>query len=180
MPKEFNAHQLDVNAFAEAGATLSGQDRVGAHERLLQETDGRGADQPIDWTVRGESRNPTHVQPQPWLHLTASTVLSLSCQRCLGPVDTPVEVDRWFRFVADEATAQAQDEVSEEDVLALDREFDLLALVEDELLMAMPLVPRHDNCPEPVRLSAGEDTLPPEADRANPFAALGRLKSGGH
>jgi uncharacterized protein len=33
--------------------------------------------------------------------------------------------DRWFRFVADEATAEAEDEESEEDLLVVSRDFDL-------------------------------------------------------
>jgi len=50
-------------------------------------------------------------------------------------------VDRDFRFVPDEATAMAEDDEAEEDLLVLSGEFDLLALVEDELLMDLPLVP---------------------------------------
>ncbi len=45
---------------------------------------------------------------------------------------------RSFRFVADEATAEALDEECDEDLLALSREFDLRELIEDELLMACP------------------------------------------
>jgi len=178
MSKEFIAQQLDVLALAQAGATLSGQGRVLAFERLLAETAGQGGDHLVTWSARGELRNASHVHTQPWLHLRASAVLALACQRCLGPVDTPVEVDRWLRFVADEATAQAQDDVSEEDVLALTRELDLLALVEDEIIMEMPLVPFHATCPEPVRLSVGEESLPEEGVKPHPFAALHRLKSG--
>jgi uncharacterized protein len=179
MTKEFNPQQLDVEAFAQAGATLHGEGRVGAYERLLAETGGHGADHCVTWSAGGEQRVVGHVQAQPWLHLRARATLALACQRCLDPVDTPVEVDRWFRFVEDEATAQAQDEESEEDVLAISHELDLLALVEDELLMEMPLVPRHESCPEPVRLRAGDDELPDEGGLPHPFAALGRLKSGG-
>lgn len=178
MPKEFNPQQLDVMALAEAGATLSGHGQVAAFERLLAETAGHGAGHAVTWSARGELRHASHAQPQAWLHLRASALLALACQRCLGPVDTPVEVDRSFRFVEDEATAQAQDDISEEDVLVLTRELDLPALVEDELILEMPLVPRHETCPEPVRLSAGEESLPADA-QPHPFAVLGRLKPGG-
>jgi uncharacterized metal-binding protein YceD (DUF177 family) len=75
----------------------------------------------------------------------------MECQRCLTPVDVPLAVERSFRFVADEATAEALDDESEEDLLALSREFDLRELIEDELLMALPVVPRHDECPRPCR-----------------------------
>jgi len=71
MPKEFNAPSLDVKAFAEAGAQLSGSATLGGFERLLGETEGRGEDRPLAWSARGELRNPHHVQPDVWLHLPA-------------------------------------------------------------------------------------------------------------
>jgi uncharacterized protein len=96
----------------------------------------------------------------------------------LGPVQTLVEVDTWLRFVSDEAQAAALDAELEEDVLALEREQDALELVEDELLLALPLVPRHEECPQPLPLPA--EDLDDEADAApakpNPFAALAQLK----
>ena len=178
MPKEFIAQRLDVKAFAEEAGQLSGADTVGAFERLMAETEGRGADQPLAWSAHGELLNPRQVQPEVWLHLQADTVLSLTCQRCLAPVDVPVSVDRSFRFVADETTAESEDEEAEEDVLALSRTFDLPGLIEDELLMELPLVPQHDVCPEPVKFSAQDADFQEEAERPNPFAALARLKGG--
>lgn len=177
MPKEFIAQRLDVKTFAEDEARLSGTDTVGAHERLMAETEGRGADRPLAWSARGETRNPHHVQPEVWLHLQADTVLSLTCQRCLAPVDVPVSVDRSFRFVADETTAETQDDESEEDLLVLSRAFDLPSLVEDEVLMEMPLVPQHEDCPGPVKLSVQDADFQEEAERPNPFAALAGLKA---
>ena len=55
------------------------------------------------------------------LFLHADTVLPMTCQRCLRPVDQAVRVDRSFRFVADEATAVALDaELDDADVLVAD------------------------------------------------------------
>lgn len=179
MPKEFHARALDVKAFAEAGAELSGSAPLGTFERLLAETAGRGADRSLAWTARGELRNPLHVQPDVWLHLQAQGVLPLTCQRCLGPVDVTVAVDRSFRFVADEATAQAQDDACEEDLLVTSRSFELPALLEDEFLMELPLVPLHATCPEPVRLSAEDPGFEHESPQENPFAVLARLKDSG-
>jgi uncharacterized protein len=91
----------------------------------------------------------------------------------------PVQVQRSFRFVADEATAAAEDDTAEEDLLALSRSFDVLELVEDELLMEMPVAPRHDVCPEDVKMSVADpDFESAAAERENPFAVLGRLKQG--
>ena len=92
-------------------------------------------------------------------------------------VDVPLEVDRAFRFVADEATAEALDDESEEDLLALSREFDLHELIEDELLMSLPVVPKHDECPSAVPLASSDDDFEEaNAEKPNPFAALTDLR----
>jgi uncharacterized protein len=91
----------------------------------------------------------------------------------------PLAVDRSFRFVADEDMAAAQDELAEEDVLALSRSFDLVELVEDELLMEMPLAPMHEVCPEPVKLSVQDENFDEGGGRReSAFDALTRLKMG--
>ena len=156
MSKEFAAHRLDVKAFAEDGAHLHGEEPLRKFERLMAETGGRGAGSAVHWSARGELRNPRHVHPEIWLHLQSNAILPLTCQRCLLPVDVPIAVDRSFRFAPDEGAAAAQDEQSEEDVLALSRHLDLVELVEDELLMELPLVPRHEACPEPLRLAVAD------------------------
>ena len=179
MKKVFDARRLDVKAFAEEAAHLSGEEKLGAHTRLMAETAGRGAEMPLSWSASGELRNPRHLHPEVWLRLQARTVLPLTCQRCLTPVDVPVEVERPFRFVADEAIAMAQDDQSEEDLLALSRSFDLIELIEDELLMDLPVAPRHEVCPVPVkRAVADEDFDAAAPDRENPFALLQRFKPG--
>ncbi|KQT09007.1 YceD family protein [Ramlibacter sp. Leaf400] len=178
MKRQFNAQRLDVQAFAEDAAQLSGQAELRGFARLSEEAGGRGGERPVTWSAQGELLNPRHVHPEVWLHLNASTVLPLTCQRCLEPVDIPLAVDRSFRFVADEQTAAAQDDEAEEDLLALSRAFDLLDLVEDELLMEVPVVPRHETCPAPVRLSAADPDFEEAAPAENPFAALKGLKVG--
>lgn len=179
MSKEFAARRLDVKSFAEDGGVISGQEPLQQHERLMAETEGRGSQVPVTWSANGEMRNPQHVHPEIWLHLKANALLPLTCQRCLAPVEVGVGVDRSFRFVADEDMAAAQDEASEEDVLALSRSFDLVQLVEDELLMELPLAPRHEVCPEPVKLAAADAEFEDAPGRQeNPFAKLGKLKGG--
>jgi uncharacterized protein len=113
----------------------------------------------------------------PWIHLDATVTLPLVCQRCLQPVDTPLQADRWFRFVADEETAALEDEEAEEDVLVSSHDFDLRELVEDELLMDIPFAPVHEVCPAPVPMSAADPDFDAAGqERPNPFAALEALK----
>ncbi|WP_077002567.1 DUF177 domain-containing protein [Variovorax sp. KK3] len=178
MTSEFKPGRLDVRRLAEAGATVSGEEPLDAYARLSAELAAPADGERVRWEAAGVSRDDAAGEPIPWLHLRASVKVPLICQRCLGPVGVPLEVDRWFRFVKDEDTAAAEDEESEEDVLVASRDFDLHALVEDELLMEIPVTPRHERCPEPVKLSAADPEFDAaEAARPNPFAALEKLRS---
>ena len=179
MTKEHSPDRLDVKAFAQAGAHLSGHDTLLKYKRLAEEAQGLHPDLRVDWAADGEVRTTHGVGGQVWLRLKASATLPMTCQRCLHSVDVPLEVEREFRFVADEATAEALDGDSDEDLLALSREFDLHELIEDELLMALPVVPRHEECPTHVPMaSSDEDFESATAERPNPFAALASLRVG--
>jgi uncharacterized protein len=177
MKKEFVARRLDVKSFALAATPLSAQDAVASYERLALEARGVLDGLTVNWTARGELRAAAGGADEVWLHLQAQTRLPLMCQRCMTPVDTDVSSDRWFRFAADEATAAALDDEAEEDVLVLSSEFDLPALVEDELLMALPLVPRHETCPVEVKLAVADAEFETaSAVKPSPFAALASLR----
>lgn len=168
--------RLDVAAFARAQAELRGEIPATRLERLAQEfPPGAPAEGPVHWTAHGDERTAMGGKPQAWLHLQAAAGVPLTCQRCLQPAVLPLAVDRWFRFVADEVTAISEDDTAEEDVLVLSRHFDLIALIEDELLMAVPLVPMHDACPTELPRSAVEQP-PPSAESSHPFAVLAQLK----
>jgi uncharacterized protein len=55
-----------------------------------------------------------------------------------------------------------------------------LELIEDELLMSMPTTPKHDTCPQPVKLQAVDANFAEEAsEKPNPFAMLQQLKDKG-
>jgi uncharacterized protein len=178
MTREFAPGRLDVNGFAEAGAVISGNDPLRNYKRLRAELVDPADTLMVHWEAVGQSRSGPDGANVPWVHLTADALVPLVCQRCLLPVDVALHVDRWFRFAADEATASAEDEEAEEDVLVASRDFDLHELIEDELLMEIPVTPRHEACPEPTRLSAVDpDFEAAEAERPNPFAVLGALRS---
>lgn len=179
MTKEYSPDRLDVKAFVQASARLDGHDSLLKYERLALEAKGLHPDLRVDWQARGELRPAAGGvgAPQWWLHVAAQGRLPMQCQRCLHTVDVPLETDRWFRFVADEATAEALDDDSEEDLLAISREFSLRELIEDELLMALPAVPMHEQCPAHVPMSAIDEAFEhAEAERPNPFAALAALR----
>lgn len=173
MSTGFDPRRLELLRFAEAGGQLSGTWPAAAFERLA--TDAPLTTE-VAWAARGERRPVTGGTPETWLTLEAQATVRLECQRCLQPLAEALAVQRRFRFVADEAEAERLDEESEDDVLALPPRgrLDLLPLVEDELILALPIVPRHGICPEPLPLPA--DEAADEAPAEHPFAKLAALK----
>jgi uncharacterized protein len=172
--KPVDPQRLDVAQLAADGAELEGQWPLADLSRLAEmHMAGEAPAANVRWQVRGELLPVTGGAAEVWLHLSAQTQLALCCQRCLGPVAEVVQIDKPLRFVADEAQAAALDAELEDDVLALERVLDLRELVEDELLLALPLVPRHEVCPQPLPVPAEE---PQFEQQANPFAALAQLK----
>ena len=180
MTKEHSPDRLDVKAFAQAGAHLSGHDTLLRYQRLAEEARGLHPDLRVDWSADGAIRSTHGLGAEVWLHLKADATVPLICQRCLQPVDVPLQVEREFRFVADEATAEALDDDCEEDLLALRRDFNLRELIEDELLMELPLVPMHEVCPAVVPMaSSDEDFEQAVTEKTNPFAVLAGLRKNG-
>lgn len=169
--------RLDVEAFAKDGDELDGQWPLATLQRLCESAHPEsrlGEAEPVAWQARGELRPVRGDRPQVWLHVSAQARIQLECQRCLQPVDAQLQARRSFQFAPDEATAAEIDAESEDDVLVLTRALDLRELVEDELILALPLVPRHEHCPQPLVAPASVDE--PLEERPNPFAALAALK----
>lgn len=179
MEKKLDPSHLDVVAFARDGASLEGQLPLTAFPRLQDEqVAGDLQAGLVVWRLQGRLEPQSGGADQVWLDLQASVALLMQCQRCLTPVLEAVEAERSFRFVADEATAAALDDEAEEDLLVISRDFDALALVEDELILSLPLVPLHEVCPKTMFMSAVDPEFEAAAAKPNPFGVLAGLKTG--
>ena len=168
----FDPRRLDVAAFARAEGRLAGDWPLAAMPRLLQDAlPPVAADESVVWSAQGAYKPVAGGEAEIRLRLHAQATLQMVCQRCLQPMTVALDVQPSLRFVGDEAQAEALDEDSDEDVLALSPALDLQPLVEDEMILALPLVPRHERCPQPLPMSAGEGEAPRQ-----PFAALVSLR----
>lgn len=177
MKHDYDVRHLNIEAFSKGNGSIAGSESLARFERLLDEAQGAGAQNPVRFGAQGLTRPNGATSEQIWLSLRAEVDLPQTCQRCLSPVDVPVSFEREFRFVASEEVAAVEDEESEEDVLVLSRDFNLLELIEDELLMALPVVPMHEVCPGALKLQAADpDFVEVEQEKPNPFAVLGQLK----
>ena len=177
MKHDYDASHLNIAAFALGQGKLTGNESLVHMERLTTEAQGSIESTVVCYSASGSMRTDGASGEQAWLVLIAEVALPMICQRCLGPVDVTVQFEREFRFVATEEIAEAQDEESEEDLLVLSRDFNLLDLIEDELLMALPVVPKHSICPDAVKLQVADPDFADDVDeKPNPFAVLGQLK----
>lgn len=169
---EWNARSLDTQRFTELAGGIRLQTPLTDLPRVLEVSSDTAAASTVplcDWSLDGQIRG-EGARLQHWMHLQAALSLPQTCQRCLEAMPVAVQVDRRFRFVADEATALAEDDDCEEDLLAMSGEFNAFELLEDELLLAMPLIISHADC-QPPASTALIDDLP------HPFAALAGLKT---
>ncbi len=170
--------RLDVAAFAAADGELKGEWDAAQLRRLHAATLEPAAETGranVSWQVHGERLTLEGAGRHPSVLIEANTEVTLECQRCLQPMRWPMHARRRIFFVAGEDAAAALDAEHEEDVLALVPTLDLQALVEDELLLSLPIVPRHDVCPDPLpRAFVEEEGAVEPGD--SPFAALSVLK----
>ena len=155
---------IDCPSFAREAKSLQGDLPIASLTRTLDLL----ADPAGTLSYRIEGRMGERKRPQ--LILRVEGVLPLSCQRCLGGIAYPLRLENTLEFVADEADlTQEEIEDDSKDFLPAQAEVDVLALIEDEIILGLPSVPRHESC-----------VLPETAKQmpsASPFSALKSLKS---
>lgn len=112
------------------------------------------------------------------LDLTLDAELELLCQRSLEPFRFPLSIRQSLGLIGDESQEAALPGGIEPALVPEDGVLHPRELVEDELILALPVVPvRPDS--EPVEADFGEGQ-PEEEPATNPFAALAALKQGSH
>ncbi|GAB2570441.1 DUF177 domain-containing protein [Dyella jejuensis] len=103
--------------------------------------------------------------------------LWLVCQRTLEPFVMPVTVDSRLGLIRSEREESALPAGCEPLLVAEDDKLGLIDVIEDELLLALPLVPVNPDSelPEEVTRPPAED-VPAQVRSDNPFAVLRELK----
>jgi uncharacterized protein len=99
---------------------------------------------------------------QPSLHLTIKADLVVTCQRCLD--EMAVNLNLSFDYLISNTEISEAEEDDEIDWLEATHEMDVGELIEDELLLALPIAPTHAHDCSKLSTQSG--------DKPNPFAAL--------
>jgi uncharacterized protein len=167
--------RVDVQALAVHGSAIEGRVALADLPRLCDSNDDPAA--PVIWSAQASRPERPEADALVHLHVVAQADVTRHCQRCLEPMPIELRIDRRLRFVRSEEQAARLDAESDDDVLALAPALDMLELIEDELLLELPLVPRHDRCVDLASLGsrALSDAV---AATPNPFQALAGLKRG--
>jgi uncharacterized protein len=141
-------------------------------------------DSSITWSFAPDA-HPVQGRRRWWLKANVS--VSCTCERCLMPVAVALEARRGFEFFktasqADAMTeesmldgAQGAQSLAEIDYLSPEDQMTLMALIEDELLLSLPMAPKHSDCRAPANPVA-EDEPGTRADEPETVKALAGLK----
>jgi len=153
----------------EQGKRLSGRHALAGFERLIAGLPPQ-ADTQVQWSLQGEGT----AAGRRFIEVRAQAEVTLECQRCLQPFVLPLQVDNRLEIVRSPSDLEGDDEEIERIVGSV--RFDVLELIEDELILSLPSVPKHDVCPSAPGVSEPSGEPETDAKRPSPFAALERLK----
>lgn len=132
--------------FAHAAHCWDGTAMVGDFERLAQEFLDPAAKLAFRVCGRRDPRGRAQLQCR------VKGRLLMKCQRCLQPVEVEVDSDRLLYVAGSEAEAERLEATLadvEIEVLVVERNLDLAEVVEDEVLLSLPLIPKHAHCEVP-------------------------------
>ncbi|MBU1425938.1 MAG: DUF177 domain-containing protein [Gammaproteobacteria bacterium] len=152
---------IDSVDFARNGKEIRGEIAVSSLSKLgdmLAKPDGS-----LTYIVRGYREGDSDM-----LEVSLQGSCVLRCQRCLGELEHPVNQVSRLRLLPADRLDEAEDD-DDADAIEAESRLDVLALIEDELLLALPFAPRH---PEGECAPAANDLK----QKASPFAVLAGLK----
>jgi uncharacterized protein len=154
---------IDSLEFAHTGLRMQGEVKVAQLTRLadsLFDTGGK-----LRFSLAGGN----DAEHRPRLNLAVEGEINLRCQRCLGSFAYPVAVESSLLVLTGNAGGETA-EIDDLDGIPADPHTEVRALIEDEVLLAIPIAPRH---PEGLCSAAVKAT---QDSAASPFAVLAKLK----
>ena len=161
---------IDSLDFARNGQQINGEVPIVELPRLLDVLENsQGA---LGYTIRGALDKLGNYL----LDASITGNCRLRCQRCLGAMEHAVRIDTRL-LLRDQASLDALDdnvaggEEEEFDSILADAHLDVLDLLEEEILLSLPIAPKHElgAC----QAAGGENK---HEEEKNPFAALAKLK----
>jgi uncharacterized protein len=131
---------IDSLRFARAASEQRG---VLGMEKLQRLAKMQCSTEGLEYRLRGGKAG----NGEPCLRISVRGSVELLCQRCLAPFPVPIAIDAELQLSESlREISQADDEI---DRVLASRYMDVGQLVEDEVILALPMVPRHETCVHP-------------------------------
>lgn len=162
--------QIDPVRFAEAGREMAGRMALAEMPRLVEALAAAEGAVEVELRFGVDDSGIRHMAGR------LQATVTLVCQRCLEPFDKELDVALRLGLVASEGEAERLP-AGYDPLQVGDGRLFLRDVIEDELLLALPQIARHepDAC-QPVEVVEEPAAEADEAPRENPFAVLARLK----
>lgn len=162
---------VDPRKLVERAATLEGELPIAKMPRLNEQLTSS------DGNVHAKFSFFRDEQKLAVMHVELDAEVSMVCQRCLE--SAKFHVGGEYDYVIIQEGKSIDDLPSGYDALEVGEDpVDLTSLVEDELLLALPIVPVHDpeDCQQPVGYATAPEPSESAEERPNPFSVLAQLK----
>jgi uncharacterized protein len=159
-----NAFLIDAFEYSRHKERREGDVAVSDFSRLTEELADKSGS--VHWSLQGDVDSLGFSQ----LKLSVSGSVQLMCQRCLVPFAFEIVSESKLILAKDEAKADEIDAMLADDtidVIVGSKALNIAELIEDEALLAIPLSPKHDSCPDHAALERLQG-----AKKASPFAVL--------
>jgi DUF177 domain-containing protein len=160
--------RLDLYAAAEAGRVLRGRVELARLVRALPQLESPEGELEVLLEL-GRDEDGTHN-----LAGTVQGKLVLLCQRCLEPMEYPLDVTFRLGLVHSQEQIQGLSD-RYEPLLITGEPASLAEVLTDEVLLALPIVALHSGV-STCRPPAMDYQTPANNQRENPFAVLAQLK----
>jgi len=154
---------IDNIAFAKSHEKLHGDLTLNDCSRLAELlSEQRGNSESVQDQIHFQLEGHINSARQPQLLLAIQADLTVTCQRCLEPM--PLTIDLEYKYLISNVESDDLDENDDIDLQEPNANMDLVALIEDEIIMALPIAPTHTEDCGPQVTQSGE--------KPNPFAVL--------
>jgi uncharacterized protein len=147
--------------------------------RVAEEASTVIAGDGFEWQLETHFEDSPGGEPRQILELGLSGRLHLICQRCFQDCAVDLAEKRRFVMVASEEEADNYPMEDEgQDPLVASQHFNLLETIEDEVLLSLPLIPKHPDgfCEPHASIFGDEEVLEVSEERENPFNILKNMK----
>ncbi len=157
---------IDALDFARNAGTHHGKIALCSLERLQDYLAGNSGE--LQYEVTGALNG----NGKPILRVSVQGLIKLRCQRCLGELGHVLDLRADLLLAENEKELSAFDEDEKIDGILAEPDLDVLALIEDEIILSLPVSPRHSQSECAIRDRLNADT----AAKNSSFAALAALR----